>query len=249
MLTRKNAAFKAIHKNQSCFILCTGPSILRQDLLPLSSNNCIAVSNFYLHPNFRFINPKYYCLAPWHPPHDRSEYIRLVHNIANLSDQLNLFLDLTTHSFLPDPEDPSNCPLSRSIFFVDSSGSAKSLLRNGIDLVGQIIRPQSVSIMALQLAIYLGFDKIFLLGCDHDSILNVRTNYANNHFYDESKSILTTDTSTFTGELYSLYTLWKQYELIKSIVKRLGIDIFNATPNSLLDLFPAVSLEQALSMS
>lgn len=57
---------------------------------------------------------------------------------------------------------------------------------------------------------------------------------------------LTTDTSTFTGELCSLYTLWKQYELITSIVKELGTEVFNATPNSLLALFPAVSLEQAL---
>ena len=64
---KQNRKLRDIHKGKRCFILATGPSINAENLKPLKNEFCIAVSNFYLHPDFKLIDPEYYCVAPWHP--------------------------------------------------------------------------------------------------------------------------------------------------------------------------------------
>jgi hypothetical protein len=46
--------------------------------------------------------------------------------------------------------------------------------------------PQSVTIMALEVALYMGFKNIYLLGCDHDWILHLDTS---RHFYEENQHV------------------------------------------------------------
>lgn len=50
-----------------------------------------------------------------------------------------------------------------------------------IDLTKLILGPQSVAILALQIAIYMGFNEIYLIGTEHDTLLTREYR----HFYDE----------------------------------------------------------------
>lgn len=65
---RTNKKFHNLHKGDRCFILCTGPSINKQNLKPLKDEYCIAVSHFYLHKDYRYIKPHYHVMAPYHHP-------------------------------------------------------------------------------------------------------------------------------------------------------------------------------------
>src|SRR6185437_6208885 len=48
------------HAGQRCFILATGPSIKTQPLHLLAGETCISVSNFFVHPDYGLIRPRYH---------------------------------------------------------------------------------------------------------------------------------------------------------------------------------------------
>jgi hypothetical protein len=243
-ILRKNTACRNVHQHQRCFILATGPSIKEQDLAGLKDEICIAVSNFYLHPDFETIQPAYYCLAPWHPPHDPQNYVQLVDQVLARSVKANLYLGLSDFEKTQDRDQPQ---ISR-LRYLNLCQSADTMVGAPLDLTAHLMAPQSVTIMALQVAVYMGFKEIYLLGVDHNAILNTAGQYANTHFYAESKALLKTDIGYFKDELASYLTLWGQYECLNAIAQAQGTQIFNATPGSLLDVFERKSLASALGV-
>ncbi|MFT6869716.1 MAG: hypothetical protein ACJA2L_000969 [Polaribacter sp.] len=46
-------------------------------------------------------------------------------------------------------------------------------MTDGIDLTKSIYRFQNISILSIQIAIYMGFKEIYLVGLDHDWILRM----------------------------------------------------------------------------
>jgi hypothetical protein len=243
-ILKKNTACRNVHQNQRCFVLATGPSIKEQNLAGLEKEVCIAVSNFYLHPDFKIIQPAYYCLVPWHPPHDPQNCVQLVDQVLAQSDTSRIYLGLSDFERTQDLYQQN----ASRLLYLNLCQSADTMVGKRIDLTTHLIAPQSVTIMALQVAIYMGFKEIYLLGVDHNAILNTSGQHANTHFYAESKALLKTDIGYFKDELASYLTLWRQYECLNDIAQAQGTQIFNATPGSLLDVFERKSLETVLGI-
>jgi hypothetical protein len=243
-LLKANSATHNVHQHQRCFILATGPSIKAQNLAALKDETCIAVSNFYLHPDFQTIQPAYYCLAPWHPPHDPQAYVQLVNQVLDRSDPPHLYLGLS------DFDKTQNLVerYASRLCYINLCESADTMADGAIDLTANLMAPQSVTIMALQVALYMGVKEIYLLGVDHNAILNTAGQYANTHFYAESQALLQTDVGYFKDELASYLRLWGQYECLNAMAQAQGTQIFNATPGSLLDVFERKSLAAALGV-
>ena len=234
---KQNRKLRNIHQGKRCFILATGPSINAQNLKPLKNEFCIAVSNFYLHPDFRLIDPEYYCVAPWHPPHNVENYLELLQEIGSLSKKCSFFFGLQEYDRVYD----NKILVNRNIYYHDTISTK---LDKDVDLCKPVLSPQSVTIMALQSAIFMGFSEIYLLGCDHNAILNYSENFSNKHFYPEEKSKLITDrASKFKDSLITCIRLWDQYEMLNTIAQHKNIKIFNATKQSLLDVFDKVDYE------
>jgi len=111
--------------------------------------------------------------------------------------------------------------------------------------------PQSVSIMALYAAIYMGFGEIVLLGCDHDWILHLDES---RHFYDEKQHALNRNGySEWFGARLDDYckdyvNLWAQYRTLGKLAADRGVRILNATNGGLLDVFPRVQLQNVLGV-
>ena len=232
-ILQQNKSLKNIHKGERCFILATGPSIKSIDLKQLKHEYCIAVSHFYLHPDFHVVNPQYYCIAPWHPSHPEEAYNHLLSEIGSVAKKANFFIGISEYDRVPK----NQISLGERVNFLGFGASSPDLITQGLDLCKPILSPNSVSIMALQVAISLGFKEIYLLGFDHNSICNKKRDFAFQHFYTEEKSILVTDVSDFKRELQCLLDLWSQYETLKEIADLLGVNIINATNGSYLDVF------------
>ncbi len=235
-ITKQNRELKNIHQGNRCFILATGLSINDQNLKLLKNEFCIAVSNFYLHPDFRLIDPQYYCIAPWHPPHNIENYLQLLKEIGDISKKCSFFLGINEYARV----NQNNILLDHNVYYHNTSAIE---LDKDVDLCQPVLSPMSVTIMALQSAIFMGFSEIYLLGCDHDSILNFSGKFANQHFYPEEKAKLITDISTFKPELLNYIRLWNQYEMLNTIAQSKNIKIFNATKRSLLDVFDKIDYE------
>ena len=118
-----------------------------------------------------------------------------------------------------------------------------------IDLTSLAPNPQSVSIMALEIALYMGFKTIYLIGTEHDCLVTKRYT----HFYEYSESIVSQGNQyenaqgelggPFDLELESTYNLWRQYKKIKQIAERNGAKIYNATKGGILDIFERVEFD------
>jgi hypothetical protein len=241
-----NSRFCDIHQNERCFILATGPSIRHQNLVGLKGEICIAVSNFYLHPDFSAIQPAYYCLAPWHPPHGEVAYVNLVNEVLRAGLSTKVYLGL---SDLDKTKNLYNQHQSRMFYLNLNQMETHCNNQQQLNITSNLLVPESVTIMAIQVAIYMGFREIYLLGVDHDAILNISKQFANAHFYEETQAILKTDVGEFKSSLISYLRLWDQYEYLNHVARRKGIQILNATHGGLLDVFERRCLQSVLDSS
>jgi len=242
-LTQANATLKDRHKGERCFILATGPSIKKQSLRHLAGEHCIAMSNFFVHPDYALIKPRYHCIAPYHPPITEEGWQDWLNDAAAriTPDTAMLFgtkdhLRNTSGGFFQ----------TRPTFFMDFGGTPQQLDAHGVDLARPLPHPQSATIMSLYAALYMGFEEIYLLGCDHDWILHLNTS---RHFYDESQHALNRNgynewsAGGLDGYFRDYLRLWSQYQSLQKIAERSNCRIVNATAGGLLDVFPRANFE------
>ena len=114
--------------------------------------------------------------------------------------------------------------------------------------------------MCMLAAVWMGFDKIYLLGCEHSFLaqpLGPGKSLSFSHSYhDETskldtaneeilKKYLTTKELSFNYEMNMASTLqlFRSYRLFyaKALNVHPNLKIFNATPNSFLDVFPMIN--------
>ena len=118
------------------------------------------------------------------------------------------------------------------------------------DITGIIPRVGSVPIMALMLALNMGFKEIYILGADHDWFAKNEYKYSFEPTVMKGKDFGVNDNGTLTEgileQLPMAVKLWSQYRAIKNIAKNCGANIYSANPQTLLDEFPKISLEEAV---
>lgn len=251
----RNIKFRNIHEGERCFILATGPSINKQDLKLLKNEVCFAVSHFYLHKDIGEIDPMYYIDAPNHPPYGFEEFVR-----PNLMAFGKSFSSRTTYFFGHNFYEYSYFNFlqqnpqfkKKNIYYLNYCNSPtldESNYNNPDlwDICRPLFGPRTVIYCAIQVAAYMGFKKIYLLGCDHDYLLNIARKHSV-HFYKEEEGLDDSDDWPSTEEFFLAYYLrWKQYRLMRSYLESRGCYIYNATEGGLLDVFPRVSLAEALT--
>jgi N-acetylneuraminate synthase len=244
-IVQTNNRLKDRHTGQRCFILATGPSIKQQPVRQLAGEHCIAVSNFFVHPDYRTIRPRYHCIAPFHAPITEEGWQDWLKEAAANTGDATMFFGL--RDLQRNTRDGNFA--SREKFFLNFAGSTEQIETHGVDLTRILPPPQSVTIMALYGALYMGFTEIYLLGCDHDWILHLN---ASTHFYDESQHALNRGgyNEWFAPGLDTYFrdylSLWKQYKVLRDIADRRGVRIINATKGGLLDVFPRANFESLL---
>jgi hypothetical protein len=255
-LCKNNEKFRNKHFGERVFILASGPSIKTQNLKPLENETCIAVSHFHLHEDIHTINPRYHVLAPQHPPfnfNDSSKYFRDFIK-AYPDNQTSIFLGINHYKYNYLQLLKEHPELKRPIFYyLDYSAGMQldeqnHLLDDSWDITKSPFAMRTVIYGAIQLAIFMGFKQIILLGCDHD-YLNDINRTTNHHFYQEEKGI--SDKShleQFTREkwFFEYYMRWKDYRLMNEYAASKGVKIINATNGGLLDVFERRELTQLI---
>lgn len=241
-LLNKNLALKDTRKGERCFILGTGPSIKHQNLKLLQGENCIGVSNFFVHPDYAIIDPEYYCIAPYHLPITEDAWQQWMDEIEKNTGDAKLFFGMSDKN----RNEIHGRFRNRDIYYLRFGGLWGRKTPYDIDISRMVPGPQSVSIMTLYVALYLGFKEIYLLGCDHDWLLHVNKSV---HFYHENNHAMEKSgynewfQEDLEGQFQDYITLWRQYKGIREIASKVGAQIFNATEGGLLDVFPRVKYE------
>ena len=234
-IIRRNKQLKDKYSGiDRCFIIATGPSINTIDLTKLQGEFIISVSNFFVHKDFQLLQPKFHVFAKSHKPITFEQYS------AWLSDAEKYFTDPELAVVLSEYDDrivkKSDLFKGKKTYYYTYGGSFPVNFSKPIPPIKTVVH------LAIYLAIYLGIKEIYLLGVDHDWILNYGKS---RHFYEEKEHVMNNysyDEWSYTEdigvEFKNLGKLWDTYKIIRRECKKRGIKIYNSTPGSLLDLFP-----------
>jgi hypothetical protein len=244
-----NAQFCEKYKGRRCFVLCNGPSVKQQDIRALRGEIVFSVSSGYLHPDYSHFQPRFHCVPQvTYTKMGRDGAIAWFNEMHDKLGTAEVFLSHTEAPLVQEEKLFSG----RKVHYVIFNGTFDLWSSERIpDLCEPIPRVQSVPIMCLMIALFMGFSEIYLIGTDHDHIRTGKYLY----FY-EPTVLKGMDTSidaqgniiaSLHDELQGLARLWRDYRCIRAIATKHGVRIFNATLGGMLDEFPRVSLEQALN--
>lgn len=252
----RNSKFLNIHQGQRCFILATGPSINKQDLKPLKNEICFAASLFFLHKDIKEINPQYHVRAPNHPPFDFEVPQKSFEGLSQAySRQTTCFFGHNDYEYSFRNFVEQNPQFKNDNIYYLNYCHAQPLDETNYnnpaiwDICKSLFSPRTVIYCAIQIAVYMGFKEIYLLGCDHDYLANL-TRRSSAHFYEDKEGIDDSQEWPSTEEHFLRYHFrWKQYRLMGEHLETKGVHIYNATEGGLLDVFPRVNYESLFKKS
>ncbi len=222
--------FKNIHPEDRCFIVATGPSLTMEDLDTLYQNReySIGMNRIFLafaHTKWR---PYYYLVSDWRCIEEEEDTIRTMsvpHKFV--SDQ---YADFWRHKE------------ADGIYRFHDNGVyvPDELPPFSEDLVYGLYGRGTVTYECIQLAVYMGFREIYLLGVD----FNFSSDYKDksNHFVSTYYS-----KNSKTGYFLEKESL-EAYEAAKKYAENHGIKIFNATRGGKLEVFERRNFDELFAI-
>ena len=235
-LLKQSRTLKNKHTGSSCFVLGSGSSLKSQDIKKLKFENVISVSNSFVHPDFSIIKPRYHAVPPLIGSHgelySEKQFVKWLKVMEAKTGQAEMFFYIGDRQMI----ESNNLFQNRIVHWVDYTLYTNSSRSITLDKIYQI---NTVSELAITIALYLGFDKIYLLGIDHDWFngpLVYFYDYKKNHELSPNQDKLSIVDSEFQMRRHA--DIFKRYKYLFSIKK----NIYNANSNSknYIDVFPKV---------
>lgn len=212
--------YQNIHKGERCFIVATGPSLNQKDLELVKNEYTIGVNGLCL--KFEELNwqTNYFCIS------DEKAYI----NLHSILDKKGIIYFSPYKKSEKDvnciytPSDHYNC------YMVDYS--KKEFTNNIVEGFGE---GNTVVIMAIQIAAFMGFSEIYLMGVDCNYNLPDNKKYFVDHGIRGPEQKL--------GGLRMI----KDFEAIKQYEDKWNVKIYNASRGGMLEVFPRVDLDKVIN--
>ena len=248
-LLRRNSRFKDIHKGERCFILGSGPSIARQDLTRLHGEIVITQNHFHAHPDISVIHPKYHCVVPmYQPPQYNPDWVRWFQTMeGRLPGNTEIFMGLNSKVLV----DENRLLLDRRSY-LRCELNPMFMRRAVIDITRIVMAVPTVLTECLTVALYMGFDKIYLLGFDLDQVCRMKDR-TKVRFYGLSPITNNEAEKNFERrdiksgwEWFNFWLIWKQLNLLGEEAARNGQTIINCTDGGLLDCFERQNYEEVI---
>jgi len=212
---RKNKAyiqeFKDIHVGKRCFIVANGPSLQKTNLDLLENEFTIGMNRIYLN----FDN------SPFRPSYFVTVNELILEQCAGEISQLTMptFLNWNRRNYYGAPNSMR--------YFLKS----KMVLKDSFqyDLTHPLVVGATVTFVALQLAYYMGFQKVILIGLDH--------NYKDKGVPSKTETRTSErDESHFHAEYFPKGFQWQLPDLLRSEIEfKISRKAFEADGREVLD--------------
>lgn len=240
---------KGIHSGSRCFIIGNGPSLRPEDLEQLKGEYCFAANRIYEIFDQTKWRPTYYLNVDIPITQERYETIK-----QHASELGHIFL----HLDIKNPKDESKSldfPIEKltRIFFREDGFFSIYLINEwnqwmsyvSEDVSDHFTDGKTVTFAAIQLAIYMGFSEIYLLGVDFSYSIT----YDVNGILHKDESIQ----DYFTGKRYRetvchYSSMLHAYQAAKSYCDNHGIIIKNATRGGKLEVFERVNFDKLVDI-
>lgn len=221
-------AFKDIHKGESCFIVGLGPSLRAEDLTKIHEAGVKSISMNAI----SFIFDK----TPWRPTYFATGDVEAfddgsLANIDGLSLKYNFFADVFEDFW------KNNTSQKTLKFHPERNVNRREPVRFSDDISHVIRFGGTITYVCMQIALYMGFSNIYLIGVDGFDPTRKDGLYRN--FYSRPNEY--TGGSGYISMVYPAYRVARQY------AEAHGQQILNATRGGYLDMFERVDFDSLFS--
>lgn len=207
------------HFNERCFIVGTGPSLKHTNLSLIKDEIMMGVNNLFMGFADFNIKPKYWCVA------DAKIFEKYAYNLLYLPT--TLFLtdgagQLFLHNMKKYPSDSLAPYVLRPLSDMKTTKEFSTDIMKGVN-------GGMVTLSCLQIAYYLGFKEVYLLGCDCSS---------KGKHYDNKVDVKSKD------DYWEHF--FKLYDVCKKVYEADERKIYNATVGGNLEVFERKLLEDII---
>lgn len=219
----------------TCVIVANGPSLTVEDLDYLSDARvkCFGMNGIF----------ELFAKTRWRPDFYFASDHRMLQLYEDEIKEMDVKYKFLTEHNLSFWErcDDANCYRIHTLFSANDA-------RFSLDVARGFFSAMTVTYMCLQMAFYMGFQKIILLGVDFTGFTGTSENYK--HFSENYASKIQDNLKQKNIQLYDPNEIggwWlKGYKKAQQYAKKMGIEIINATKGGRLEVFKREKLEDAL---
>ena len=227
---KKLRQFKDLHKGQDCFIIGNGPSLNKTDLAPLADYHTFGLNKIYLM---------------------RDRGIDL--NLSYLVSVNELVIEQSKQEF-----EQMTCPtfLSHTAAHgkIDDKAHIHRLHTLNTwsfyeDIAQPICEGFTVTYVAMQIAYYMGFERVFIIGVDHSFKQSGNSNETQVYEGDDQNHF---DPNYFKGQKWQLADVYGSecsFHLANYHYKKANRLILDATIGGKLDVFKKIDYAEALNIA
>lgn len=222
-------------EGKDCYIIGNGPSLKIKDLEMLRGKYTFAANRIYTLFDKTNWRPTFYtCVDP-------EAYKLFGPELMNMEAEY-VFLDVTAKKYVGNEKKENLYYIYQySEFTLNRWDSTNPFINE--DVSKFVSLGMTVTFVAMQLAIYMGFKRIYLLGVDH----NYAKQVSRAGVVTEDKSKATYGEGIIDTGIGIQYTdtTTEAYEKAQQYCQTHDVKIYNATRGGKLEIFPRVSLEDS----
>jgi hypothetical protein len=236
---KKIAGLKDKFKGERCFILGNGPSLNKCDLSFLKDEFSFGVNGIFYKTKDTGYRPTFYVVEDSHVMMDNIEEI-------NSYDVPYKFFPVNYKSYIKNRKNVSFFTMNEG-FYVEHSPNY-CVPRFSTDASKSLFCGQSVTMLNFQLAYYMGFSEVYLIGMDFSyEIPNSATIKGNDIISNED------DENHFHPDYFGKGKVWhdphldrvlNSYKMMRLVFESAGKNIYNATNGGKLEVFERVEYEK-----
>ena len=233
--------FRDLHRGERCVIIGNGPSLNDLDLTLLAGEHTIGVNGlFYARERMGF-DPTYYVVEDTAVVNDNLEQIKAYR-------AGHKFFPSIYRSRIGEAPDISYFMMNRGYY--EKRSSSFCVPRFSIDAAQRLYTGQSVTAINLQLAYYMGFAEVILIGMDFSYVIP-----ADAERDGDNITSVGDDPNHFHPDYFGRGKVWKDpkldrvlanYQLAKLMYDADGRRIVNGTPGGKLEMFDRVDYETVI---
>lgn len=204
------------YAHQKCFIVATGPSLSVEDLLVLREQKIFSFG----------VNGILKLKEQWEP----DAFVAIDAEFLE-KNKKNISECNSAYKFISDVNTFSGNKLSCDYYQLHCITNPISVMPDiPEDIENKINAGATVTFVALQIAMYMGFKEIYLLGVD----CNYLKGSKKNHFLEDE---------VVDNKDHNVYSMILDYQAVQKYAEKNDIKIFNATRGGALEVFPRVDFD------
>ena len=226
---RRLADFKDKHRGQRCFIIGNGPSLKQTDLTRLRNEATFGMNRIYLaFPELGFGTTYYVCI-------NSLVIEQCAEEIRGLP--MPKFLSWRSRNLIP-PQNASGDASIEGLIFLHTTYSGPKFAQ---DVRGRLWEGATVTNVTLQMAYYMGFDPVILIGVDHTYSTQGKPNTTIVSQSDDPDHFNASYFGKgFRWQLPDLDTSERGYWMARQAFEKDGRQVLDATVGGKLKIFPKV---------